>query len=412
MSDKIYVNTGNLQSYVSRLSKVRSRASNLYSRVKRLYWTDEVSGIYELYRTNRFSSGIQTMQKIQNAVSELISDIETVENYFAKVDPLNFSAPGGQLINAVAAADRGAAGARKSLDNTRVLYAMSDVTSIGVKRQTLASEKSSGSVWQYFDLDDIILDTASNGKILYEAYKRGFANSGFRVEQVGDYYRVYGKNSSWTTTPGFPLENIKGRRYKVGSEKTVKSGVAAYASNSSAATKFTSALKANFSGNFLKETYTGKGSIFGYLKTAYETVTGIVGNVKSGASVAKIAADATTDIAKGLGSMAAAAAGAKIGAAIGTCIPIPVVGTAVGAVVGGVIGSAVGGAIYNGLVDGIKIGGKTVAGWVSTGLETAYNAVGDAVKSGAKAVASVANAAKKAVGNAVKGVGNFFKKLF
>ena len=411
MSDKIYVNTGNLQSYVSRLNKVRSRASDLHSRVRRLYWSDEVSGIYDLYRTNRFSSGIQTMQKVQNAVSDLISDIETVENYFAKADPLNFTAPGGQLISAVSAADRGAAGTKKALNTAQVLYAAANVASVGAKGQVLASKKGT-SAWQYFDVDDILLDSAKAGRSIYDVYKKGFFNSGFRVEQVGDYYRVYGKNGTWKTTPGFPLEDIKGRRYKVGSEKTVKSGVAAYASNSSAATKFTSALKANFSGNFLKETYTGKGSILGYLKTAYETVTGIVGNVKSGASVAKIAADATTDIAKGLGSMAAAAVGAKVGAAIGTCIPIPVVGTAVGALVGGVIGSAVGGAIYNGVVDGIKIGGKTVAGWVSTGLETAYTAVGNAVKSGAKAVASVANAAKNAISGAAKSVGNFFKKLF
>lgn len=277
--------------------------------------------------------------------------------------------------------------------------------------------------WGYFDAKDLLKDTIKTGGTIYSAYKAGFFTSGFNIKQVGDYVRVYGKNKTWINLKDSTIEGIKGRRYKVGSELDVKFGVSARASKIPLTTKFTRAFKHNFK-NFGKDTFGSVGSIIGYVGIAWETIDNIVGNVKSGASVSKIAADATTDVAKGLGAMAAVSAGAKLGAAIGTLIPIPVVGT----LVGGVIGGAIAGFAYDYVVDGgIKIGGKSIAGWVSTGLEKAYSAVGDAVKSGATAVANVAKTVTNAVSNAVsnvaqsvgnavssaaKGIKNFFGKLF
>ncbi len=256
----------------------------------------------------------------------------------------------------------------------------------------------------YFDALDFLKDAIITGGTIYSAYRAGFFTSGFNIKQVGDYVRVYGKNKTWRNLKNATVEGIKGRRYKVGSELDVKFGVSARASNISWSTKFSRALNYNFK-NFGKDTFGSVSSIIGYVGVAWETIDNVVGNVKSGASVSKIAADATTDVAKGLGAMAAASAGAKLGAAIGTLIPVPVVGTLVGSVVGG----AVAGFAYNYLVDGVKIGGKSIAGWVSTGLEEAYSAVGDAVASGAKAVGNAAKTATKAVSSAAKSVGNTVK---
>lgn len=243
---------------------------------------------------------------------------------------------------------------------------------------------------EYFDTKDFLKDAFKVGGTIISAYKSGFFTSGFNVKQVGDYVRVYGKNKTWLNLKDSTIEGIKGRRYKVGSEADVKFGVSARASNISLKTKFSRALNHNFK-NFGKDTFGSAASVIGYLGIAWETIDNAVGNVKKGASVSKIAADATTDIAKGVGAMAATSAGAKLGAAIGTLIPVPVVGT----LVGGVIGGAVAGFAYDYLIDGgLKIGGKSVAGWVSTGLEKTYSAVGDATK------------------KAAKGIKNFFGKLF
>lgn len=108
MADRIRVNTYDLQRYITRLNNVRNRASNLHGRVQRLYWTGEVRGIYELYRRNRFSGGVSTLYKIRNAIADLLSDIEAVENYFSSVDPLNFQEPRNSLVQMTNRRDAGA----------------------------------------------------------------------------------------------------------------------------------------------------------------------------------------------------------------------------------------------------------------------------------------------------------------
>lgn len=116
--------------------------------------------------------------------------------------------------------------------------------------------------------------------------------------------------------------------------------------------------------------------MLGYGAIVIDTGIDIKGNIDNGASASKITADATTDVAKGLGAMAVATGCAQVGAAIGTAIPIPVVGTIVGAAAGFLIGLA-GVAIYNYAIDGVEIGGKTVAGWVSDGIEKSIDDVGN-----------------------------------
>lgn len=133
MADRIRVNTYDLQRYITRLNNVRSRASNLHGRVQRLYWTGEVRGIYELYRRNRFSGGASTLYRIRNAIAELLSDIEAVENYFSSVDPLNFQEPRNSLVQMT---NRRDAGANKFTDLIReFIRNMGKVVDIATFRQ-------------------------------------------------------------------------------------------------------------------------------------------------------------------------------------------------------------------------------------------------------------------------------------
>lgn len=378
----------------------------------------------DLNKINGYTSAFsETESRIQRIKSDFSSigynldwDVKSSSNISRRISTIN-----SELITENSSLSK----MTSFLNNARQKY-----TTIDSKKKQSSQKLSTGaavssarvsfdSPFAYFDAKDFLKDAIKTGGTIYSAYKAGFFTSGFNVKQVGDYVLIYGKNNTWSNLKNSTIEGIKGRRYKVGSELDVKLGVSARASNIPFGTKFSRALNHNFK-NFGKDTFGSAASIFGYLDVAWETIGNVVGNVKSGASVSKIAADATTDVAKGLGAMAAASAGAKLGAAIGTLIPIPVVGT----LVGGVIGGAVAGFAYDYLVDGgLKIGGKSIAGWVSTGLEKAYTAVGDAVTSGAKAVANVAetvttavSSAAKSVGNAIKsaakGVKNFFGKLF
>lgn len=245
-----------------------------------------------------------------------------------------------------------------------------------------ATRVSYDNALNYIDGKDIGVEAVKGLYKVYSMWKGGFGNSGFDVKQVGDYVIVYGKNKTWTNLKDTAVEKIAGRRYKVGSAMDVKLGVSSFASNVSRAERFSRSLKSNFS-NFGKDTFTGVSAVAGYAKIAFDTIGGVTENIHNGASVSKIAADATTDVLNGLAKMAVESACAKIGAAIGTIFPVPVVGTLVGSVIGGILG----GFIYDFIIDGgIKIGGKSVAEWVSTGLEKVYDKIGEAI-SGSSALA-------------------------
>lgn len=273
---------------------------------------------------------------------------------------------------------------------------------------------------EYVDLKDIISESKDVGSIIYELWKKGFWSSNFNVKQVGDYLHVYGKNKAWKVD-GSTLEGIIGRRYRIGSDKDVKSGVSARATNVPLSTQFDRALKWQFK-DFTKDTFFSKSSIIDYAFICYNAFKNAVGNVKNGASVSKIGADLITDVGTGLGGMAATSAGVRMGMALGTLIPIPVVGT----LLGGIAGGAIAGFAYDYILEGIKIGGKSIAGWTSFALETAGDfiisgaeAVGDIVVGAGKAVGDFAQSAGRviggavdAVGDAVSGVANGVKNFF
>lgn len=241
-----------------------------------------------------------------------------------------------------------------------------------------------------------------------------FRQGNMRVVEKDGYYIVKGLKDLRGKDSN--LKNIKGTRYKIGSQKFNESGlnrlVPAAASPKIKFSKFLSNMK---DGQLWKDTYKDfgnktfkfqKGDVLGnigkglsYAGIALKAGTNAYENIKGGASGAKVAADLTTDVAKGLAGMAVASGCAKIGAAIGTAIPIPVVGTVVGAAAGFVLGYA-GTKVFNAVTDGVKIGGKSLAGWVSTGLERTFDDIG-------KRAQSAVNDTRRAINGFISGFGKF-----
>lgn len=282
-------------------------------------------------------------------------------------------------------------------------------------KKTVTSN-TSNKITDYITLQDVGKNTLK-GIFKSVAYFTGKLN----ITKVGDYLRIKG-NQTIRSIVDYP----KGTRVKIGSDVYYDKGYAWWYKDSTASDRL-KALKGSFSG-FFKDTYgvyrkttTGKvklkwGNILQYGMIAVDTVNGIKQNYQNGASTSKIFADATTEVAKGLGSMAAVSAGTKIGAAIGSICP------GFGTIVGGIVGGALSGLVYDFAVDGIQIGGKSIAGWVSTGLEKAgdwigeqCNKVGDAVRSTAKtavkAVKDLADKSVKKVQQAVRKVNETTKNI-
>lgn len=230
------------------------------------------------------------------------------------------------------------------------------------------------------------------------------------------------------------VKNIKGTKYRIGSDAFKRSGL--YRLNPSGTSALENIKKFKFNimekeiwkdsfKDFGKKIYKFEkgdalgniGKVIGYGAIAFETGSGIYDNINNGASTSKIVADATVDVAKGLGSMAIATGCAQVGAAVGTAIPIPVVGTLVGAAVGFGVGIAAN-VVYDNLIDGVQIGGKTAAGWASYGIEKGIDATVDGakklgnkvenvLKSAEKSISTNLEAAKKNVAGAFCGLGKF-----
>lgn len=262
-----------------------------------------------------------------------------------------------------------------------------------------------------FDLGEAL------GKLNY-AQISGLFDRNLVVKRVGDYVRVYGKNLKPVKGSSFFDDLIGGkvaRRYKVGSDAYIGSGIGFFDPQASWVTKFKSLASFQFK-NFFSDTFSivktvdGKtvgnvGAILGWASVGIETVIDLVGNVQNGASTSKIAADVVTDVGVGAGGMAVSALGAKggatIGAAIGTAIGGPP-GTIIGGIVGGFAGGIASGFAYDTLTDGVQVGGKSVSAWISYGLENAFDAVGDAAAKGAEAAQNALKDMGDAVGDAIQ----------
>lgn len=145
----------------------------------------------------------------------------------------------------------------------------------------------------------------------------------------------------------------------------------------------------------------------GYGAVAYETYDHWQENIADGKSNSYIAAEATVDVAIGVGTIAASAlAGAKVGALLGTAFGGPL-GTAVGAVAGVAVG--VGSTL---LFDGWIIDGKPfnehIKEGVATGidataewLDASVDAIGDWYVSGAEATGKLYDDAVEQTGKVI-----------
>lgn len=413
----IKVNTNQLSSYESDMQGVLSRVNsimNQFNSVSRnLDWdikaesniNSRLSGISrELSAESRGISGMKQYlgqaRTKYNAVERKNSGKRLKNETTGTGKAVGIRTKNGKVVTTAANVGAGT----KSKSSVKKAQLVSSKTKTGKKSNLNVSFDKDW--FSYFDLKSAIKDSAKAGGQILNAIKKGFFTSGFKVvrDKTGQYVIAKGATGARTALKDSFVENIKGTRYKVGSAKYNSSGIARFDPGATALTKVKASFKVNFSG-FAKDTYgifdsAGKanlGAIAGYAAIAYDTVTHAVGNYKNGAAKSKIAADATVDVAKGLGEMAVVSAGAKAGAAIGTLIPIPVVGT----LVGGVVGGAVAGFAYSYAVDGgIKIGGKSIAENASSLIEKGIKSVGNAVSGNGKSKA-VKSASKKVTNNNV-----------
>lgn len=262
-------------------------------------------------------------------------------------------------------------------------------------------------------------------------------DSGLRIVQKGNYYIIKGTRDMGTRGNVFKLSakntTPRGTRYRIGSDKFIEAGLDRYVPEGSSFKTIASGWKNNL-GVSMKAQLAGdaavpKGQFFsataknlttkafslkqsGFLNKAGAAmnIAGIALDVGSeityglanGESAAKITGDVTSAVVVGAGKAVFTTACTQVGAAIGTAIPIPVVGTVVGAAAGFAVG-VVGGMAYDFLTKDCKIAGKSVSEWISTGVETAANAIGSGVSAIADGVGDALDSAADAVGGFFSG---------
>ncbi|WP_166244934.1 WXG100 family type VII secretion target [Paenibacillus turpanensis] len=201
-----------------------------------------------------------------------------------------------------------------------------------------------------------------NVATLYEAYQAiDQRMKGFYIEKVsrasGDFYRVHNGQTV----------GINGRKYAISNQHQTPH-VAKYLDPKVAAAE---AVK----WKSLKS--------LGGLGIAVEAAFGVKENIDANAGGSKIVADATVDVAIGVGSMAAGAAvGAQVGAAVGSVVPVA------GTIVGGVVG-AVAGVGVSVVTDVVQINGKSISEWAKDGVKSAIDGGLDLAKSAGDAISSL-----------------------
>ena len=190
-------------------------------------------------------------------------------------------------------------------------------------------------------------DAVGIGQRIYNYYKYGFS-----VYKKGAYAIVKGARSVAAMKQG-----IKGTRYAF-----------ANASNYGNVFQYIQPKAA------VKNSLTGKGSIFGYAMVAIDTGAGIYENVKNKTRVQKTISDAAVDIGLGIGSIALSAdAGAKVGAIAGSVFP------GLGNIIGAVAGAVVGVGAYV-LTDALEINGRTISEWTKEGAAIVADGIVEAGK--------------------------------
>jgi hypothetical protein len=350
------------------------------------------SGIWSLRRN--VDSRILARRNIDSRMTSLYNSLNSLENQMRSLNTFNnnsidkYCLAENRLNNlalSVGARSKGPAGGIDSLHNSGL-------------------EKRPGKVNKLSDNIDKVtkgIDLAGNGAELAQTLFliKSALGSKFKIVVKGDYYIIKG-------SPKFRIEEAKilGTRYKIGSPKA-NAHVAKYVNPDLSAKAIAKNVGTNIKGclgGTFKDAYVfQKGDLLGnigrgmgYASVALGVGNGIIKNKHAGETeVTKYAADATVDLAKGLGSMAVATGAAKVGAAIGTAIPIPVVGTVVGAAAGFAVGF-IAIKLYDAVLDKVEIKGKSISDHAKSG-----------VKYGLDKVASVGSNIYNGAANISKDVG-------
>lgn len=169
MAERIVVNTATLASYAPRIQNVINRLSWLNTRIRNLYYTGRVSGIYSFVRSNRFYEGINALADAKTYINGTVSDLEWIENHFSEVDPLHFTEAQGVGLQLVNSKDR-LADYLSEVDFQSIFDALLRYTSLtgiaisGIRTITAlvtAGKEKQGI--ENVDADDIISDILQTG---------------------------------------------------------------------------------------------------------------------------------------------------------------------------------------------------------------------------------------------------------
>jgi len=98
MAGRIIVDTAKLASYSTRIQRVVNRLWTLNRRIRSLYYTGTVSGLYYFIQYNRFYSAISALDKAKRYLDKTRNDFDWIEHNFSTVDPLKFTPAQGRNI--------------------------------------------------------------------------------------------------------------------------------------------------------------------------------------------------------------------------------------------------------------------------------------------------------------------------
>lgn len=197
MSEKIRVDTYSLKSYANRIERLNTRINRLERQIRNLYFTGRAGELSYFVMRNRFAEVERILSRSETYLYSTASDFDTIEDYFSKVDPLNFTNPRNHVISFANQNDNkdGRRHGLKTFINSGAsedLKSNGEVTKnvldkIGKVIKGIAKIKSDddidfcSAVWDYFSN---VFDYIFNTDNLYDAYTGGVS----LVKDTGDVY--------------------------------------------------------------------------------------------------------------------------------------------------------------------------------------------------------------------------------
>lgn len=197
MSEKIIVDTYSLKSYANRIKRLNTRINRLDRQIRNLYFTRKVGDLYYFVQKNQFLDVENILSKSETYLYDTASDFDMIENYFSRVDPLNYTNPHNHVISFANRDDK--KGGRREGLTTFARFCVSNefesngeitknvLDKIGKVLKNIGKIKSDddidfgSAVWDYFSN---VFDYIFNTDNLYDVFTGGVS----LIKDTGDVY--------------------------------------------------------------------------------------------------------------------------------------------------------------------------------------------------------------------------------